>query len=66
MVGAKRVLKQQQVWPNRFWLDQHRRPRDRALFDFAIDSQLRRYADGEGWCRRRNATRVHECEFLPV
>ena len=40
MVGAKRVLKQQQVWPLRLWLDQRRRLRDRALFDFAIDSQL--------------------------
>ena len=39
--GAKRALKQQQVWAIRFWLDQHRRLRDRALFDFAIDSKLR-------------------------
>lgn len=39
--GAKRALKQQQVWAIRFWLDQHRRLRDRALFDFAIDSELR-------------------------
>jgi site-specific recombinase XerC len=38
--GAKRPLKQQQVWAIRFWLDQHRRLRDRALFDFAIDSKL--------------------------
>lgn len=41
LVGAKRALKQQQVWAIRFWLDQHRRVRDRALFDFAIDSKLR-------------------------
>ena len=41
MLGAKRALKQQQVWAIRFWLDQHRRLRDRALFDFAIDSKLR-------------------------
>ena len=39
--GAKRALKQQQVWAIRFWLDQHRRLRDRALIDFAIDSKLR-------------------------
>jgi hypothetical protein len=39
--GAKRALKQQQVWAIRFWLDQHRRLRNRALFDFAIDSKLR-------------------------
>lgn len=41
LVGAKQALKQQQVWAIRFWLDQHRRLRDRALFDLAIDSKLR-------------------------
>ena len=41
LIGPKRALKQQQVWAIRFWLDQHRRLRDRALFDFAIDSKLR-------------------------
>ena len=41
LIGAKRALKQQQVWAIRFWLDQHRRLRDRALFDLAIDSKLR-------------------------
>jgi len=41
LVGAKRALKPQQVWAIRFWLEQHRRLRDRALFDFAIDSKLR-------------------------
>ena len=41
ILGAKRALKPQQVWAIRFWLDQHRRLRDRALFDFAIDSKLR-------------------------
>ena len=40
-VGAKRALKPRQVWAIRFFLDQHRRMRDRALFDFAIDSKLR-------------------------
>ena len=40
-LGANRALKQQQVWAIRFGLDQHRRLRDRALFDFAIDSKLR-------------------------
>lgn len=38
LIGAKRALKQQQVWAIRFWLDQHRGLRDRALFGFAIDS----------------------------
>jgi len=41
MVGAKRALKPQQVWAIRFWLDQEGRLRDRAMFDFAIDSKLR-------------------------
>lgn len=39
-VGAKRALKLRQVWAIRFFLDQHRRIRDRALFDLAIDSTL--------------------------
>jgi integrase len=41
MVGTKRALKPQQVWAIRFWLDRERRLRDRAMFDFAIDSKLR-------------------------
>lgn len=41
LIGVKRALKQQQVWAIRFWLEQHRQLRDRALFDFAIDSKLR-------------------------
>jgi len=41
LVGAKRALKQQQVWAIRFWLDQHRRLRARALSDLAVDSKLR-------------------------
>ena len=40
-VGAKRALKQKEVWAIRFWLDQGGRLRDRALFDLAIDSKLR-------------------------
>ena len=40
-VGAKRALKPRQVWAIRFFLDQHRRMRDRALFDLAINSKLR-------------------------
>src|SRR5437868_1614590 len=39
-IGAKRALKPRQVWAIRFFLDQ--RLRDRALFDLAIDSKLRR------------------------
>ena len=40
-LGAKRALKPQQVWAIRFWLDSKKRMRDRAMFDFAIDSKLR-------------------------
>lgn len=41
MVGAKRPLKPRDVWAIRFFRDEHRRLRDRALFDLAIDSKLR-------------------------
>ncbi len=41
LVGAKRGLKLQQVWAIRFWLNNERRLRDRAMFDLAIDSKLR-------------------------
>jgi len=41
MVGTKRPLKPRDVWAIRFYLDEHRRLRDRALFDLAIDSKLR-------------------------
>jgi integrase len=41
MVGAKRPLRPRDVWAIRFFLDEHRRLRDRALFDLAIDSKLR-------------------------
>ena len=40
LVGAKRALKPQQVWAIRFLLDREKRVRDRALFDFAIDSSF--------------------------
>jgi hypothetical protein len=40
-LGAKRPLKPKQVWAIRFWLERERRLRDRALFDLAIDSNLR-------------------------
>lgn len=39
-VGAKRALKQKEVWAIRFWLEQEGRLRDRALFDLAIDSKF--------------------------
>jgi integrase len=40
-VGAKRALKPKQIWEIRFYLNQRRRVRNRALFDLAIDSKLR-------------------------
>src|SRR3546814_8775314 len=40
-VGQKRPLKLRDVWAIRFYLDEHKRLRDRALFDLAIDSKLR-------------------------
>lgn len=41
LVGAKRPLKARDGWAIRFFLDEHRRLRDRALFDLAIDRKLR-------------------------
>ena len=41
IVGVKRPLKPRDVWAIRFYLDEHRRLRDRALFDLAIDSKHR-------------------------
>lgn len=40
-VGPKRPLKLRDIWAIRFYLDENRRLRDRALFDLAIDSKLR-------------------------
>jgi hypothetical protein len=40
LVGAKRPLKPREVWAIRFFLSEHGRLRDRALFDRAIDSNF--------------------------
>lgn len=40
-LGAKRVLQPKEIWAIRFMFYQARKIRDRALFDFAIDSKLR-------------------------
>ena len=40
-VGPKRSLKPRDIWAIRFYLDEHKRLRDRAMFDLAIDSKLR-------------------------
>ena len=42
MVGAKKALKRKDVWAIRFFLEHEGRLRDRAMFDLAIDSKLRR------------------------
>jgi integrase len=41
-VGTKRPLTQKQIWATRFFLDREGRFHDRALFDLAIDSKMRR------------------------
>jgi integrase len=62
------------VWAIRFFLDEHRRLRDRALFDLAIDSALRgcdivkiKIGDivASGAIRNR-ATVIHQKTHLPV
>lgn len=40
-IGPKRPLKPRDIWAIRFYLDEHRRLRDGALFDRAIESKLR-------------------------
>ena len=41
-LGAKRDLQPKQVREIQFWFGRERRLRDRALFDLALDSKLRR------------------------
>ena len=62
-VSAKRALKPRQIWAIRFFLDQHGRTRDRALFDLAIDSKLRgcdlvKIKIGDIVCDRKVRTRA--------
>ena len=45
MVGAKRPLKPRDVWAIRFFLDEHRRLRDRALFALGMDWTVQIFAD---------------------
>jgi len=40
-VGPKRPLRPRDIWAIRFYLNEHKRLRDRALFDLALDSKLR-------------------------
>ena len=59
-VGAKRALKPKQIWEIRFYLNQHRRLRDRALFDLAIDSLVTLISDHrlQSPCRRKVSVRL--------
>ena len=41
MVGAKRPLKPRDIWAIRFYPYEHKRVRDRCLFDLALESKLR-------------------------
>lgn len=40
-VGQQRPLKLRDIWAIRFYVDEHKRLRDRALFDLGTDSKLR-------------------------
>jgi hypothetical protein len=56
-------LKPRQIWVIRFFLDQHGRTLDRALFDLAIDSKLRgcdlvKINAGDIACDRKIRTRA--------
>ncbi|MEZ0497394.1 hypothetical protein [Sphingomonas sp. IW22] len=59
MVGAKRPLTQKQIWAVRFYLDREARIRDRALFDLALDSKLRRAECGTHSLRRTKAAMIY-------
>jgi integrase len=73
-VGPKRPLRPRDIWAIRFYLDEHKRLRDRALFDLAIDSKLRgcdlvklRIGDlVSGRAIRNRATVIQQKTGLPV
>jgi len=73
-IGPKRPLKPRDIWAIRFFLDEHKRIRDRALFDLAIDSKLRgcdlvkiRIGDLVSGCAVRNrATVIQQKTRRPV
>jgi len=73
-VGPKRPLRPRDIWAIRFYLDEHKRLRDRALFYLAIDSKLRgcdlvklRIGDlVSGGSIRNRATVVQQKTGLPV
>jgi hypothetical protein len=52
-VGAKRPLKARDIWAIGFYLDEHKRLRDRALFDLTIDSKLGGCEDQDQRCHQR-------------
>ena len=57
-IGPKRALKPKEVCAIRFGLGSHPSPRDRALFDLAIDSKLRGCDPVSGGRIRHRATVV--------
>lgn len=73
-VGPKRPLRPRDIWAIRFYLDEHKRLRDRALFDLALDSKLRgcdlvklRIGDlVSGGSIRNRATVIQQKTGLPV
>ena len=73
-VGPKRPLKPRDIWAIRFYLDEHKRLRDRALFDLAIDSKSRgcdlvkiRIGDlMSAWSFRDRATVIQQKTRRPV
>lgn len=57
-VGPKRPLKPRDSWAIRFYLDEHRRLRDRALFDLANRQQIAWLRSGQNQDRRPNECRI--------
>ena len=65
-VGAKRPFKPRDVRAIRVYLDEHRRLRDRALFDLGIDSKLRGCDVMTGGAIRNRATVIEKNTGRPV
>lgn len=66
LAGAKRPLRPRDVWAIRFYLDEHHRMRDHALFALAIDSKLRGCDVVVGSSIRNRATIIQQKTGRPV
>src|SRR3546814_12288930 len=66
LAGAKRPLRPRDVWAIRFYLDEHHRMRDHALFALAIDSKLRGCDVVVGSSIRNRATIIQTKTGRPV